>query len=134
MNADLAFVPYRRTSRYLDLIGPLFEHRDEPAIVGLTLDERHTNSRGMVHAGLLVALADTVMGHNIERALDGPRVVTVSLTTDFVGSAQAGDWIEGRATVRRAGRRVAFGACEFHAGERLVLAASAVFAVTAGAG
>lgn len=123
------FVPYRRTSRYLDLIGPLLEHRDDPAVVGLTLDERHTNSRGRLHAGLVVALADTVMGHTIERALDGPRLVTVSLTSDFVGSAQVGDWLEGRATVRRAGRRVAFGACEFHAGDRLVLSASGVFAV-----
>ena len=58
------------------------------------------------------------------------RPVTVTLNTDFIGTARVGDWIEGHATIRRAGRRLAFGTCEFHHHDRLVFAASAVFAVT----
>lgn len=54
-----AFVEYARSSRYLDLIGPIFEHRGDASIVGLVLDERHTNARGMLHGGLLAAVADT---------------------------------------------------------------------------
>ena len=52
-----------------------------------------------MHAGLLVAVADTIMGHTAQRAL-GPdaRLVTVCLTTDFTSSAQAGDWIKAHAT------------------------------------
>lgn len=42
--------------------------------------------------------------------------------------AQIGDRVSGRATVRRVGRRLALTACEFHAAERLVLPASAMFA------
>lgn len=125
------FIIYRRSGPYLDLIGPLYEHCRDPSIVGLQTDERHTNSRGIVHGGLLVALADTVMGHTAERALvDGVRLVTVSLTTDFTGAAPGGSWIHGQATLRRAGRRIAFASCSFHADDRLILTASGVFTVT----
>ncbi len=80
------FVEYGRSSRYLDLIGPLYEHRHDGSVVGLVIDDRHTNSRGMLHGGLLVAIADTVMGHTTERTATERRLLTVSLTTDFVGS------------------------------------------------
>ena len=40
------------------------------------------------------------------------------------------DWLEGRATIRRAGRRLAFATCEFRHREELVFTASAIFAVT----
>jgi acyl-coenzyme A thioesterase 13 len=126
-----AFIAYSRTSRYLELVGPVYQHREDPSVIGLELDERHTNSRGFCHAGLLVALADTIMGHTIEQAASVPgRLVTVTLTTDFIGTAGIGDWIEGHAMIRRSGRRLAFGACEFRRQDRLVLTASAVFAVT----
>jgi acyl-coenzyme A thioesterase 13 len=68
MISRTSFIAYTRTSRYLELIGPLFQHRDDPSVMGLELDERHTNSRGFCHAGVLVALADTIMGHTIEQA------------------------------------------------------------------
>jgi uncharacterized protein (TIGR00369 family) len=131
MTASAAFVPYVRTSRYLDLVGPLYQHRDDPSLVGLQTDERHTNSRGAIHAGVLVAIADTVMGHSAERAAaTGARLVTVSLTTDFTAAARGGEWIQAQATVRRCGRRLAFTSCSFHVADRLILTASGVFAVS----
>jgi uncharacterized protein (TIGR00369 family) len=134
MTVPAPFVPYARTSRYLDLVGPLYQHRDDASLVGLQTDERHTNSRGAVHAGVLVAIADTVMGHSAERAAaTGARVVTVSLTTDFTDAARGGDWILAQATVRRCGRRLAFTSCTFHVADRLILTASGVFAVTGAA-
>jgi len=123
-----AFIDYTRSSRYLDLIGPLYERRDDDgAVVGLVIDERHTNARGMVHGGVLVAIADTVMGHTAERAGTGTRLVTVSLCTDFVAAARLGEWVQGHATVRRSGRQLAFASCAFHVDDRLILSASGVF-------
>ena len=111
MTPRSVFIPYPRTSRYLELVGPVYQHREDPSVIGFELDERHTNSRGFCHAGVLVALADTVMGHTIEHAATvSGRPVTVTLTTDFIGTARTGDWLEGHAAVRRAGRRLAFGA------------------------
>jgi acyl-coenzyme A thioesterase 13 len=126
-----AFVEYTRSSRYLDLIGPIYEDRGDASIVGLVIDERHTNARGMLHGGLLVAIADTVMGHTAERTALGTRLITVSLTTDFVAAARLGEWIQGQATVRRSGRRMTFASCAFHVDDRLILTASSVFATIA---
>lgn len=123
------FVPYSRSSPYLELIGPVYEATADPAVVRLHVDDRHTNARGFLHGGVLVALADVLMGHTAHRA--GPPevgLVTVSLTTDFPGSARSGDWVEGHAAVVRRGRRLAFTRCEFTADHRLVLAGSGVFA------
>ena len=135
MSAPGGYAPYHRSSRYLELIGPLYEAAHDPSRVGLRIDERHTNARGFLHAGLLVAVADTIMGHTAQRAL-GPdaRLVTVSLTTDFTSRAQAGDWVEAHATIRRAGRRLSFTASEFIVAGRLILAASGVFAIQRQAG
>ena len=124
------FVTYTRSSRYLDLIGPIYENREDASSVGLVIDERHTNARGMLHGGLLVAIADTVMGHTTERAATDTRLITVSLTTDFVGAARLGDWVQGQATVRRCGRRLAFASCEFRVDDRVILTSSGIFAIT----
>lgn len=129
VRAPDGFVAYSHPSRYLELIGPLYEQENDPTVVGLRIDERHSNARGFLHAGVLVAVADVLMGHTARSAAPaGTGLVTASLTTDFPGSAQVGDWVTGRATIRRVGGRLAFTACEFHTVERLVPTASAVFA------
>jgi uncharacterized protein (TIGR00369 family) len=134
MTAPDGYVPYSRTSGYLALIGPVYEAADGSGI-GLRIDERHTNARGYLHAGLLVALADVLMGHTAQRAAPpGSSLVTASLTTDFISSARSGDWVRGEAAIRHVGRRLAFGGCEFTVDGRLVLAASGVFAVRLDAG
>ena len=133
MTVPEGFVPYHRPSRYLELIGPLYEAVTDAAVVGLRIDERHLNARGFLHAGVLVAVADVLMGHTAHRAnasADG--LVTASLTTDFLGSAHLGDWVQGVASVRRLGRQLAFTACEFTAAGRPVLAASGIFAIVTG--
>ncbi|MDN5914899.1 MAG: PaaI family thioesterase [Pseudonocardia sp.] len=129
-SAPAGYVAYDRPSPYLDLIGPLFQDATDPARVALRIDHRHTNSRGFLHAGVLVAVADVVMGHTARRAAPpGTRLVTASLTTDFPGSAQSGDWVCGTAAARRVGRRLAFTSCEFTVVDRSVLTATGVFAV-----
>lgn len=130
--APAGYVAFQHPSPYLELIGPLYQARDSPAQVALYIDQRHTNSRGLLHAGVLVAVADVVMGHTARRAAPpGTRLVTASLVTDFLNSARPGDWVHGMATTRRAGRRLAFTSAEFTVADRLILTASAVFAVAA---
>ena len=124
------YVLYDRPSAYLELIGPLYQGATDPGRIGLRIDHRHTNARGILHGGVLVAVADVVMGHTARRAAPpGTSLVTASLTTDFPGSARPGDWIHGTATARRVGRRLAFTSCEFSVGDRPVLTATGVFAV-----
>jgi uncharacterized protein (TIGR00369 family) len=127
------FVPYRRTSPYLEMIGPVYESGTDPSVAGLRIDQRHTNSRGFVHAGVLVAVVDTVMGHACERALgDGTRLTTVSITSDFLAPARGGQWLEVIAAVRRSGRRLSFASCGVTTSDgTAVLSASGVFLAVA---
>jgi len=67
--------------------------------MGLYLADQHCNSRGLVHGGLIAALADNAMGLSCVVALRaagrdvGNGLVTVSLGTDYLGSAKLGQWL-----------------------------------------
>lgn len=129
-SAPSGYVPFAHPSPYLELIGPLYEADDDPTRVALYLDQRHTNSRGMLHAGVLVAVADVIMGHTARRAaVEGTRLVTVSLSTDFPRPATPGAWAHGVAAAHRVGRRLAFANAEFSVADRVILTARGVFAV-----
>lgn len=68
------------------------------ARVGLTIDpEKHTNLNDKLHGGLLMTLMDNATG--IAAAAVGKRVVTVSMTVDFIKSAGAGTAVEAEAVV-----------------------------------
>ncbi|MEO0465597.1 MAG: PaaI family thioesterase [Pseudomonadota bacterium] len=64
----------------------------------MLLRDAHCNSRGMVHGGLIAALCDNGMGLTCVAAMkDNGRelqgMVTVSMTTDFLGAAEIGSWL-----------------------------------------
>jgi uncharacterized protein (TIGR00369 family) len=90
------FAPHSRTSPLTAPWEPIFARETEGALVlGLFLREAHTNSRGFAHGGLISALADNAMGLSCSRRLGGAaRLVTVSLSVDFLGRAQIGQWLE----------------------------------------
>jgi len=75
---------------------PIFARETEGALVlGLFVGPAHTNSRGFAHGGLIGALADNAMGLSCHRRLSGDRrLVTVSLSVDFLGRALVGQWLE----------------------------------------
>ncbi|MFI5735077.1 WHG domain-containing protein [Kribbella sp. NPDC051587] len=123
------FVPYTCPSPYLELIGPVYEAARDTLVAGLWLDHRHTNTRGLAHAGVLATLADTLLGHTVLRKHpDSPPIVTVSMTTDFVGSARVGQWLQGEAEVHRHGSRLSYASAKLIADDQVVMTASGVFA------
>ena len=57
----------RRTRRspLTDPWEPLYSKQtDKAVIIGLRLAKPHTNGRGLIHGGLIAALADNAMGHS----------------------------------------------------------------------
>ena len=129
MSADVpaGFEPSGRTGPFLDLIGPVYTRTGERGVVlGLRARSEHCNARGFVHGAVLAALLDVVCGRNCPAY---PNLLTVSLTVDYVASAEDGDWLEASATVTRAGRRLAFADGRVEAAGEPVAKASAVFAV-----
>jgi uncharacterized protein (TIGR00369 family) len=125
------FVKLDRTSSFHELVGPLYEKRDDDShIIGFVVEEKHRNRRGIVHGGMICTLADFAMGHGASLAGNAPRkVVTVNLSIDFAGNATIGDWLEAHVDVMRPGNRVCFVNCFIvHGGERIARA-SATFQI-----
>jgi acyl-coenzyme A thioesterase 13 len=125
------FEPSGRTGPFFDLIGPVFTRTGgRGVLLGLRARGEHCNARGFVHGAVLAALLDVVCGRNCSAlAPSSPNLLTVSLTVDYVASAQDGDWLEASATVTRAGRRLAFADGRVEVAGKPVAKASAVFAV-----
>ncbi|WP_232661999.1 PaaI family thioesterase [Pseudonocardia sp. TRM90224] len=126
------FRPVERRSGFLDLIGPLYVDDADPRspVYGLRIGEKHTNSRGGVHGGVLTTLADVALGYGALAAHGKAlSLLTASLTVDYTGSAAVGDWIEARTTLKRMGSRLAFAGCEITNDTRPVASCSGVFSV-----
>lgn len=104
------FTPLRFRSAYLGFLGPFYEtRRDGQAIVGLPLEEKHMNLRAMAHGGVLATMADVALSFTLVTSDETLQAVsTVSLTTDFLGTARLGRWIEGSGTIDRMGGNLAF--------------------------
>jgi uncharacterized protein (TIGR00369 family) len=117
------------------LVGPLYERRDGDTVsIGLALEEKHTNSRGICHGGVLATLADLALGYamlaksgNSGGEKQGS-FVTAHLAVDYAGSAKAGDWIESKVEIQRVGSRLAFANCYLVVENRSIVRASAIFA------
>ena len=134
MNAlTTEFSPLPRSSPFLDMVGPLQCRLTGAGLeLGLRVETRHTNSRGLVHGGLLATLADLTLGYNT--GLFGQRdehgsLITASLTIDFAASAQIGDWLSATAEVVSRGKRLGFANCYIAVGDKRIARASGVFSV-----
>jgi uncharacterized protein (TIGR00369 family) len=128
------WIPFQRSSPFVNLLGGLsVKESGGLPLIGLRVEERHLNTRGLPHGGLLVTLADSAMGIVIPRAQVPPRpVLTVSLSVDFTSAARLGDWLEAHVRIESAGSRLAFASCRVEVEGRLVLRASGVFAFVRG--
>ncbi len=126
------YAPFERSSPFLDAVGPLFQKIEgNTLLLGLRIEQRHCNRRGFAHGGLLVTLADLVLGYNLVRAGGNGGGTTVNLSTDFAGSARVGDWVEARADVQKAKGSIAFANCYIGVGERRIVRASGIFHIAA---
>lgn len=120
-----------RSSPFLDLLGPFYyRENDDGFIVGIRVQEKHANARGLAHGGLFMALADIALGYSAAFSKDPPlKLVTTSLATDFAGSAKVGDWLEATVDVHKTGSRLVFANSYISVGEKRVVRASASFLI-----
>jgi uncharacterized protein (TIGR00369 family) len=125
------FEPHFRKSPLTDPWEPLFSRRTDKAVhIGLRLAKPHTNSRGLIHGGLIAALADNAMGYSCAQALDGQRsLVTVSLAVDFIGTAKIGQWLSIETEVIRTGSTICFAQGLIKADDIVIARANATFRV-----
>jgi len=124
--APSAFEPLEDPGPFIEHVGPVLAEGD---VLGLRIESRHLNASGMAQGGLLttlVGLLNQILGRR--SADDERRAATVSLTTDFLGAAREGDWVEARTEVERLGGTLAFADCSLFGIAAGVVRGRAVFA------
>jgi uncharacterized protein (TIGR00369 family) len=132
-SADIpeGFEPHFRKSPFTDPWEPLYSRRTERAVIlGLRLAKAHTNARGLIHGGLMAALADNAMGYSCAQATGWrSSFVTISLAVDFTGSADIGQWLAVESEVIRTGSTICFAQCLVKADDAVVARANGTFRV-----
>jgi uncharacterized protein (TIGR00369 family) len=125
------FEPHGRKSPLTEPWEPLYWKRtDKAVIVGLRLARPHTNGRGMIHGGLIAALADNAMGHSCGHVMDGvSSLVTIGLAVDFVGNAGVGQWLAVESEVIKTGKTICFAQSLIKADGVVIARANATFRV-----
>lgn len=125
-----------RKSRFTDPWEPLFSRSTAREVsIGLWLAEAHCNSRGLVHGGLIASIADNAMGLSCGAALQSEGktapagLVTITLTTDYLGSARLGQWFAIHTHFVKTGRSICFADCLVNADGEPIARASATFKV-----
>jgi uncharacterized protein (TIGR00369 family) len=100
--------------------------------MGLRLAKAHTNSRGLIHGGLIAALSDNAMGYSIAQTMgwdQSKSLVTISLAVDFIGSAKIGQWLSIEPEVIRTGSTISFAQSLIKADDVVIARANASFRV-----
>ncbi len=138
MSTDIpdGFKPLKRGGGYLSSLGPWHYRIDEAKgergqmVLAIRVEDRHTNIRHIAHGGFLVTIVDTALGIVVSSSREPAQpIVTVSLTTNFVSSAELGDWVEAHVDIDRMGGRLAYASCRLLTGSRTIMTGSGVFAL-----
>src|SRR5262245_29023732 len=77
---------------FAGLAGPFYAKRQGRDIsLGLRIEQRHLNSRGSCHGGLLATLADIALGYACVAAAEDSQnknFVTIDLSVEYMASTQ----------------------------------------------
>ena len=127
------FEPHYRKSGLTDPWEPIYSRRipGEAVILGLRVGEAHANSRGLAHGGLIAALADNAMGLSCVEAANGELsgLLTATMTTDYLGVAKLGQWLEFTTSFTKIGKSLCFAQCFVTADGKPCARANATFSV-----
>jgi uncharacterized protein (TIGR00369 family) len=130
-NIPDGFEPHFRKSPLTDPWEPLYSKRTGKAvIIGLRLAKPHTNGRGLIHGGLIAALADNAMGYSCAHQMGWVRsLVTIGLAVDFIGTAQVGQWLAVETDVIKTGSTICFAQSFIKADDTVIARANGTFRV-----
>jgi uncharacterized protein (TIGR00369 family) len=133
MTSDIpeGYEPHFRKSPFTDPWEPLYSRKADKAVsMGLRLGRPHTNSRGLIHGGLIASLADNSMGYSCAQATGWTTsFVTVSLAVDYIGSAQIGQWLAVECKVIKTGSTLCFAQSLIQADDAVIARANGTFRV-----
>lgn len=125
------FEPLKLKSAFLNHIGPFYgTPRNGGTVIGLLMEEHHMNWSDIAHGGILSTMADATLSYQIAFSQDPPLpLATISLHTDFIGSAKLGDWLEATAQIDKMSRNMAFVSGHICAGGERLMTMSGAYRV-----
>lgn len=91
--------------------------------------EKHMNSAGGVHGGLLMTFADIAMSRTSRLATGAKSCATIALNCDFAGAGKLGELIETRVRVTRKTRNLVFLSSELFSGTRPLMTATGLWRI-----
>ncbi len=90
--------------------------------------DHHMNYIGVAHGGVLATLADVALSYQLYNSEEPPLPVsTVGMTTNFLGGAKLGDWVEAQAVIDRVGKRLAYVHGSIRTGDRMLMTMSGIY-------
>lgn len=115
---------------YQALIGlDMYERGENFSRARISITPDHMNPHGVVHGGVLYAMADTGMGAALySRLADGESCATIEIKMVYMASVREGT-VECETRLLNKGRRVAVLESEIKLGDRLVAKALGTFAI-----
>lgn len=120
---------------------PIYSRAEPDRVrIGIEVRPEHTNSRGLLHGGLIAALADNAMGLSVGTVLTtqgrAPEqgLITASLAIDFLGKAELGQWLEIDTSFVHAGGRQGVAQAFVLADGAIIARANGTFRFGGGAG
>ena len=123
---------------FAGLVGPFYAKRAGRELsLGLRIEQRHLNSRGTCHGGLLATLADIALGYACVAANEDGQsrnFVTIDLAVEYLAATQAGDWLYSEVRVMNADTRTAAAAGHLLVDGRPVARISANFRMARASG
>lgn len=131
MEIPLGFRRHDRSSPVTRAWEPIYaQSRERAVVLAIRASEAHTNARGLVHGGLISALADNAMGLSCARQLASVGgLLTLSLSVDFVSVARVGQWVTFETDFTKIGGTVCFAQAFVKADGAVCARASASFRV-----
>lgn len=125
------FIDARFAPGFLDVSGPYFLKRgSESTIIGCRISGQHMNYVGVAHGGVLATLADVALSFVLyDSAAPKLLVSTVSMTTNFLSPAKAGEWVEASGTIDRIGRRLAYAHGVIRGDNRILMTMNGVYSI-----
>lgn len=125
------FEPVQRIQphTFAGLVGPFYAKREGDQLsLGVRIEERHLNTRGTCHGGLIATMADIALGYACAAAGGGGKnFVTIDLSVEYLAAAGAGDWLHSEARVLNADTRTASATGHLCVGETQIARISANF-------
>jgi len=119
-----------------DHIGPIMfaQVGQDEYHFAVQLEDRHMNSTGVAHGGLMMSVVDTGMGTSAYTAAGQKPVATIDFECDFIAPGKNGQMLHGQATVVRKAREFLFMQGDLYADTRQVLRASGIWVIRSGGG